>query len=102
MIMGLLAAGVLLLALSYFLAKCFAEVAEEKGYYDDKYFWICFLLNLPGWLLVVALPDRNIQQMMEDNLPSTDRYESSTMADNQMQPKVEGFTSGVMNIPKRK
>lgn len=92
----------LLFVLSYFIAKWFNEVAEEKGYYDNKYFWICFLLNLPGWLLVVALPDKNIRQAIEDNRTINNSNEVSQMVDNQYQPKVEGFSTGVMNIPKRK
>lgn len=102
MVLYLLVVSVLLLVLSYFIAKCFAEIAEEKGYYDNKYFWICFLLNLPGWLLVVALPDKNIRQAIEDSRTTISSNEVSQMVDNQSQPKVDGFSTGVMNIPKRK
>lgn len=93
---------VLLLIVSYFVANWFYEIAEEKGYYDKKYFWICFLLTLPGWLMVIALPDKNLRQILEDNCVSIDRNEDSFVVENQSQPKVEGFASGVMNIPKRK
>ncbi len=50
----------LFLILSFYIAYLFSEVASEKGYPDNKYLWICFLLGLPGWLLVCALPDRGI------------------------------------------
>lgn len=50
----------LYLLLSFYIAYQFSEVASEKGYHDNKYLWLCFLLGLPGWLLVCALPDRGI------------------------------------------
>ena len=31
-----------LIVLMWFIAKWFAEIAADKGYYDKKYFWICF------------------------------------------------------------
>lgn len=40
------------------IAKCFYEAAEEKGFPEKKYFWICLLLPPVGYLLVIALPDR--------------------------------------------
>lgn len=46
------------LAINYFIARQFQDVAEAKEWYDKKYFWICFLLGICGWLLVIALPDR--------------------------------------------
>ena len=66
----LLVAIALSFVLLYFIAKWFFEVAEEKGYHDKKYFWICFWLGLPGWLLVIALPNRGTsQQTVIDELP---------------------------------
>ena len=60
----------LVFVLSYFIAKWFYEVAEEKGYHDRKYFWICFWLGAIGYLLVVAMPDRgNGQQSTINDLP---------------------------------
>lgn len=38
--------------------KSFADVAEEKGFTDKKYLWLCLLLPPVGYLLVIALPDR--------------------------------------------
>lgn len=73
---GLFLLIILLLAvviiLDYYFAKWFYEVAEKKGFYDEKYFWICFLLGFGGYLLVIALPDRgNIQndEIVSDQLP---------------------------------
>lgn len=58
--------------LAYYTAKWFYEVAEEKGYHDKKYFWICFWLGYIGIPLVIALPDRGAGQQREiaaDELP---------------------------------
>ena len=46
------------IAIDAFLASEFMDAAEEKGYDDRKYFWFCLLFGLPGWMLVIALPDR--------------------------------------------
>lgn len=56
--------------LSYFAAMWFFEVAEEKGYHDKKYFWICFWLIGIGIPLIIALPDRgNVVKDSPDELP---------------------------------
>ena len=58
------------IVLDYFIAKWFFEAAEEKGYHNKKYFWICFLLGAAGWILVCALPDRRLSsQASPDELP---------------------------------
>lgn len=58
------------IVLDYFIAKWFFEAAEEKGYHNKKYFWICFWLGWVGWVLVCALPDRgNTPQVRPDELP---------------------------------
>lgn len=54
----------ILIVLVYFvlagiIAGLFSEAAKEKGYSSSEYFWACFLLGLAGWLLVIALPDRD-------------------------------------------
>lgn len=54
----------------WLVAKEFYVVAKEKGYYEKKYLWICFLLGVIGYLLVVALPDRgNATTAISDELP---------------------------------
>ena len=42
-----------------YIANCFYEIACMKGFRDKRYFWLPFLLGIIGYLLVVALPDRN-------------------------------------------
>ena len=52
------------------LAAEFSEVASEKGYTSKKYYWICLLLGIAGYILVCALPDRgNTQRVAVDELP---------------------------------
>lgn len=85
MIFVCLLALVIVLVLCYFIAKWFYAVAEEKGYHDNKYFWICFWVSIVGMLLVIALPDRAEKI---SNAPSD--------------ANVPGFISGAMDIPKRK
>ena len=46
------------LAIQYFIAKQFESVAADKGYQGSRFFHLSFWLGLPGWLLVIALPDR--------------------------------------------
>lgn len=56
--------------LDWRIANWFFEVAQAKGFRDRKYLWICFWLNVVGYLLVIALPDRgNTQQVLSDELP---------------------------------
>ncbi|MBQ9685907.1 MAG: hypothetical protein IJV41_05060 [Oscillospiraceae bacterium] len=67
--------GVLWLALclviSYFAAREFYKIAEDKGYHGRKYFWWAFLLPLVGYLLIVAMPDRGTNQrtVVNEDLP---------------------------------
>lgn len=50
-----------LFSLRWVLANEFAEVAEQKGYAYEKFFWLCFLLGNGAYLLVIALPSQLIQ-----------------------------------------
>lgn len=69
-VLASLAVLVLLIYLLYLVAKWFFEVAEEKGYHDKKYFWICFWMIGIGIPLVIALPDRgNQNKVVPDELP---------------------------------
>ena len=58
------------LILDYYIAKLFSEAAEAKGCHDSKYFWICFFFGFIGYLLVIALPDRNQRSADIDELPN--------------------------------
>lgn len=54
----------------WLVAKEFYIAVQAKGYSEKKYLWICFLLGIVGYLLVVALPDRgNTPKAISDELP---------------------------------
>ena len=42
--------------LNAFISRQFQLVANDKGYTEEKYFWICFFLGIVGYILVAALP----------------------------------------------
>ena len=65
----LIAAG--RIVVRWFAAKWFQEIAIEKGYESQKYFWICFLLTTLGYLLVIAMPDRKGQRQLDMEEPAT-------------------------------
>ena len=70
MVIVCLLIGAVLIFLDFLIAGWFFEAAEAKEYHNSKYYWICFWLGLPGWLLVIALPDRgNAPQVVSDELP---------------------------------
>lgn len=48
-----------LLLLDYFVADEYRMIAQKKGYCGRKYFWWSFFLGFVGYLMVVALPERN-------------------------------------------
>ncbi len=54
---------VLALAIQVAIAVKFEMISEAKGY--EGYFWWCLLFGPAGWLMVVALPDRNAPRVSE-------------------------------------
>ncbi len=46
-----------------YISNSFEQIAQEKGY--TGYFWWCFFLGLPGWIMVAALPNKKA------NLPAS-------------------------------
>ena len=55
---------------NYLIASEFLKVAKQKGYSDGKYYWYCFLFGITGYLLVIALQNKNIiQSNTIDELP---------------------------------
>lgn len=62
----------------HYVASQFQRVAREKGWDERKFYWLSFLMGAVGWMLVVALPDRNApaavvaapaRQVVSDELP---------------------------------
>lgn len=45
------------------LASEFYAVAKEKGYSDICYFWYAFLFGVVGYLLIIALPNKNANRI---------------------------------------
>lgn len=45
-----------------YIAYIFYTIAVEKGYDEVKFFFFPFLFGLIGYLMVVALPDRNFAE----------------------------------------
>ncbi|MCH5273662.1 MAG: hypothetical protein J1E35_08305 [Lachnospiraceae bacterium] len=52
----------------FLIAREFYAIAEIKGFPELKYLWISFLFPVFGYLLVIALPDRN-QRKVEETAP---------------------------------
>ena len=59
---------ILIIVLIIQIAVCvkFASIAEEKGYKGSSYFWACFFLGIIGFVMVAALPDRNLYYYISD------------------------------------
>ena len=58
-----IALGVLAwLAISFIIAVEFEEIAAMKGHRSRRYFWLPFLFGVAGYLMVVALPTRPVDE----------------------------------------
>lgn len=57
----------IVIAVLYFAAREFEQIAEEKGFHGKTYFWWVFSLGIVGMLMVIALPDRNIKEWKKIN-----------------------------------
>ena len=80
-----LIAIVVAFAVFYFIAREFYEIAEMKGFTESKYLWIPFLFPIGGYLLVIALPDRNQKEVKvtmtttDVSVKQTTRFESDEL-----------------------
>lgn len=54
---------IVIVVINFLIAYQFYEIAEMKGYSEIKYFWIAFLFSITGYLLVIALPDKNQREV---------------------------------------
>lgn len=52
--------AVIVLIIQWIISKEFAKAAADKGYTESKYFWYCFFFSIAGYLLVIALPNKEI------------------------------------------
>lgn len=62
--------GIIALALEIAISMKFDEIAKEKGY--SGYFWWCFLLNIIGFIMVAALPDRYGSEIISSAIEKID------------------------------
>lgn len=47
------------LVIDWFVAKEFYRISCDKGYPEQKYLWIAFLLGIIGYILIAAMPNKN-------------------------------------------
>lgn len=68
LLVGLALAGVCFL--EYYIAGLFYFIGVDKGYNGKVYLWMCALLPVIGYLLIVAMPDHGSNpQFANDELP---------------------------------
>ena len=82
-----------LVFVQYYIAKEFYFVAVAKGYETKKYFWICFLLGMVGYLLVIALPT----QVQTDKNSFEKLQEVNNKPKNKFLKQFEVATAEVVN-----
>lgn len=68
--------ALVMLAVDYFAAKKFEEIAIMKGHNDKSYFWYSFLLGPIGFAMVIALPDRN---QKTEEVPAKDTFDNNAL-----------------------
>lgn len=49
-----------LILFQYSIAMEFYKIAIMKGYEDRKYLWMSFAFGIVGYLLVIALPNKDV------------------------------------------
>ncbi len=79
---------VVALFIQYFIAKQFESVAADKGYQGSRFFHLSFWLGLPGWLLVISLPDRGKHSSYENNTSSEPTKDSTPVVSNTPDPLI--------------
>lgn len=79
--------AILTVVVLLWIATEFYKVAEMKGFSELKYFWISFLFPLCGYLLVIALPDRNQREVQvtmtaaDTSVKQTTSFDSDELPD---------------------
>lgn len=54
---------VILIVINSLIAGEFANIAAEKGFERRRYWHFCFWLGFVGYLIVIALPNRNLTEL---------------------------------------
>ena len=53
--------------LEYYIAGLFYYIGVDKGYDAKVYLWMCTMLTVVGYMLIIAMPDRSDKQQLEAN-----------------------------------
>ncbi|MDO4837662.1 MAG: DUF6273 domain-containing protein [Clostridia bacterium] len=61
-VFGYIVALIVLLIINGLLASNASDIAQDKGYEKRKWFHMCFWLSLPAYLIVCAMPDKNLAE----------------------------------------
>lgn len=56
----ILLSAIVMLVVQIIVTDRFCDITEAKGYPRNTYYWYCFLLGVVGYMMVLALPDRNL------------------------------------------
>lgn len=54
------------ICITAYLASIARNAANDKGYEGNKWFHICFWFNIPGYIIVAALPDLKAHELQEE------------------------------------
>ena len=76
---------------NYYIASQFQMAAEEKGYKGTRYLWLCFFLGMVGYLLVIALPNKNTSVVAIPKANGTPHSDS--------QPQGDAQPTGIDDLP---
>ena len=63
-VFGYIIGLIVLLVVKGLLASNASDIAQDKGYEKRKWFHMCFWLSLPAYLIVCAMPDKNLTEAM--------------------------------------
>ena len=67
---------IICLIINYIIAKKFERIAFDKGYDESIHSCaMCFWLGVVGYLYVIALPDLNLHNNVNENLYDIDNIE---------------------------
>lgn len=54
-------ASIVVIVIEAIVAWEFSNIAKKKGYYEKRWFWYSFLFTVCGYLMIIALPNRNAE-----------------------------------------
>lgn len=62
------------LIVSWWVAGELQSIARDKGYEGKEYFWLPFLFGPAGWAIVIALPDKKMNETLTSIASLLERY----------------------------